>query len=431
MWKARCARGDGLRDELADAPEVAEIVQRVGEKNAEKLNNAGKEKIGFGGNGAKGTLGIQDEGILHQVEGALNDHPIAVEIVPVLGAPLNARTNPEIPVRIGINALSVGGIGAGMLADTEPSGPPANGFGANPLEPQGAAFPAGTAEEDERGTVRRTDWGTGGVKRHIRGFGISGIEWDAGAAEMKLLPEHGIGVIGVKSAVADEGFIGKGRMGGEKIGKNGLQRGRIADFLVALGTFRLGKVQFGMLLPEIPVTEGDVSGNAQPVGENAGLGGIAEMAVDILLTGVGVGFGAIGEKGVNAPVGVESRVGFGNGFCLFELGIEEFGVVLGDLKFDAGGVVDEIIGLFGVYFPADRLGDLHQPLKQFGEEIAVVFPEPGKLGGVRHLGEAAEIPKFGAALQNRDQQDVRRDPQQGFQNQGADKALQVIDVAPL
>ena len=57
-----------------------------------------------------------------------------------------------------------------------------------------------------------------------------------------------------------------------------------------------------MALSEIIVEEGDVTADAQTVGGDACLDGIAEVPVDILLAGVRIGLGGVREEGVVAEL---------------------------------------------------------------------------------------------------------------------------------
>ena len=77
-----------------------------------------------------------------------------------------------------------------------------------------------------------------------------------------------------------------------------------------------------MAFSEIIVKAGDVAADAQAVGDDAGLDGIAEVTVDILLAGVRVGPGCLGQEGVNGLVRIEIRVGLCKLFRLPELGVE-------------------------------------------------------------------------------------------------------------
>ena len=79
------------------------------------------------------------------------------------------------------------------------------------------------------------------------------------------------------------------------------------------------------------------------------------MTVDVLLARVGIGLGLIREKPVNELVRIQFGVDFCRLFRLFEFGIEEFGVVFCDGRFDSGGIIDEIIRFLRVDLTADLL----------------------------------------------------------------------------
>ena len=134
-----------------------------------------------------------------------------------------------------------------------------------------------------------------------------------------------------------------------------------------------------MAFSEIIVKEGDVAADAQAVGDDAGLDGIAEVTVDILLAGVGIGFGSIGQEGINGLVRIEVRVGLCELLGLPELGVEEFGVVLGNGEFDAGGIIDEVISLLRINLTADRLGQFYEMFKHLCKEGTILVSEAGKL----------------------------------------------------
>lgn len=184
------------------------------------------------------------------------------------------------------------------------------------------------------------------------------------------------------------------RVSGPEIGEDGPEGDGIPDFLILVGTIGLGRGNLWVAFSEIIVEEGDVTADAQAVGDDTGLDGIAEMTVDVLLAGVGIGLGGIRQEGINSLVRIEIRPGLCELPGFPELGIEEFGIVLGDGEFDTGGIIDEVIGLFRINLTADGFGQLYKILKHLGEERAILVSEACKLGSVRNLIEAAEIPKL-------------------------------------
>ena len=98
-------------------------------------------------------------------------------------------------------------------------------------------------------------------------------------------------------------------MSGPKIREDGPEGDRIPDFLIFVRVIGLGRGNLRVMFSEIIVEEGDVTADAQTVGGDACLDGIAEVPVDILLAGVRVGLGSVREEGLNSFVGVEVRVG--------------------------------------------------------------------------------------------------------------------------
>ena len=184
------------------------------------------------------------------------------------------------------------------------------------------------------------------------------------------------------------------RVSGPEIGEDGPEGDGIPNFLILVWTIGLGRGNLRVAFSEIIVEEGNVTADAQAVGDDAGLDGITEMTVDILLAGIGIGLGSIGQEGIDGLVGIEIRPGLCELLGLPEFCVEEFGIVLGNGEFDAGGIIDEVIGLFRVDLTADGFGQLYKVLKHLGEERTILVPEACKLGGVRNLIEAAEIPKF-------------------------------------
>lgn len=60
-----------------------------------------------------------------------------------------------------------------------------------------------------------------------------------------------------------------------------------------------------MALSETIVEVGDVTADAQAVGDHAGLDSIAEMTIDVLLAGIGIGLGGIRQEGINGLVWIK------------------------------------------------------------------------------------------------------------------------------
>ena len=193
------------------------------------------------------------------------------------------------------------------------------------------------------------------------------------------LAEEGIVVIGIKGGIADERAVMKTGMCVKEVVHDGFQRNGITDFLVLVRVVGFWGNNFGMLCPEIVVEEGDGTDDAETVGNDARFHSVSIVTVDVLLARVGIGLGLIREKPVNELV----RIQFGGDFCrlfrLFEFGIEEFGVVFSDGRFDSGGIIDEIIRFLLVDLTADGFRDFNKMFKELLLPSGVVFAEFRKL----------------------------------------------------
>lgn len=89
------------------------------------------------------------------------------------------------------------------------------------------------------------------------------------------------------------------------------------------------------------VEEGDAADNAQPVGHEAELVGIAEMPVDVHLLDGGVGFGMGRHGGIGGLIRVIGIIGPLSFYECLELSddaVGVFGIVFGHPCLDAGGV---------------------------------------------------------------------------------------------
>ena len=66
------------------------------------------------------------------------------------------------------------------------------------------------------------------------------------------------------------------RVSGLEIGEDGLKGDRIPDLLVLIRVIRLGGRNLRVAFSEIIVEEGDMTADAQAIGSDTDLGGIAE-----------------------------------------------------------------------------------------------------------------------------------------------------------
>ena len=169
------------------------------------MNDPSKENVRFRGSSAKRLSGIKDKRIFHKVDGAFD------------GISWNTGIEPEVFVRVGIDALAIGGIRAGVFTGTKTAGAVGERFLADPFKPHGTVLAAGLAKVDKRLSVHRTDWSAGSIESCVLGFGVSWIQRNTGPMEAKVLLKKAVIGIGVESRIAIEGAIGKGGMCGEEI----------------------------------------------------------------------------------------------------------------------------------------------------------------------------------------------------------------------
>lgn len=147
-----------------------------------------------------------------------------------------------------------------------------------------------------------------------------------------------------------------------------------------------------MCIFKIIIEKGNVADNAKAVGENGKLVSIAEMAVDVLLFGIGTGSGLRGHKSVGHLVRVNIGIVFIVRFEAADEGVKGFGVIFRDIKFNAGGIESKDLSKGAVDGLADRFSEVNHALEhQFDIRKKVLF-KACEEGSVRHLGETAEIP---------------------------------------
>ena len=159
--------GSGRKDsgnQFTDGFDVLRFMQGICKEDADELSDTGKEEIGLNGDGTVGFTGVEDEGILEDVNGSLNGDPIPVEVVPMVGVSGDTGVEAEILVGISVDALAVRRIGAGMVAKADAGGALLNGSRANPFKTGGAVFTAGLAEKGKGFAGDGANRSAGGVE---------------------------------------------------------------------------------------------------------------------------------------------------------------------------------------------------------------------------------------------------------------------------
>lgn len=127
----------------------------------------------------------------------------------------------------------------------------------------------------------------------------------------------------------------------------------------------------------------DVPHDAQAVGEDGELVSIAEMAVDILLFSVRAGSSLGRHEAVSHLVRVNIRGVFIVSLEAADQGIEGFGIVFGDVKFNAGGIEGKHGSEGGVDCLADGFGIIHHPLEHECKVVCETEFKTGKKRGIR------------------------------------------------
>ena len=87
----------------------------MSKNNTNKLSNTREKKVGFGGASGKSFAAVGSERVFKQINGALDQSAVAVKIVPMLRAARDSGIQPQIFIRISVNAASVRRISAGAF----------------------------------------------------------------------------------------------------------------------------------------------------------------------------------------------------------------------------------------------------------------------------------------------------------------------------
>ena len=139
-------------------------MQSISEEDADELSDTGKEEIGLNGDGTVGFTGVEDEGILEDVNGSLNSDSVPVEVIPMVSVSGDTGIEAEIFVGVSVDAPAVRRISTRMFANTDAGGTLLNRGGANPFETGGTVFTARLAEEGKGIACDGANRSAGGVE---------------------------------------------------------------------------------------------------------------------------------------------------------------------------------------------------------------------------------------------------------------------------
>lgn len=134
---------------------------------------------------------------------------------------------------------------------------------------------------------------------------------------------------------------------------------------------------------KIIIEEVNMADNAEAVDEDGGFIGIAEMVVAILLFCVRAGNSPGRHETVSHLIRVNIRVVFIESLEAADKGIEGFGIVFRDIKFNAGGIESKHGGKGRVDGLADGFGIIHHALEHESNVVCKPEFEAGKKRGIR------------------------------------------------
>lgn len=160
---------------------------------------------------------------------------------------------------------------------------------------------------------------------------------------------------------------------------------------------------------KIVIKKNNVADNAKTVGENGKFVSITEMAVDVELFGIRRGGSLRGHEAISHFVRINIGLIFIVGLETADEGIESFGIVFRDIKFNTGGVKSKHVGKGRVDCLTDWLGKINQTLEHEFNKGKEVLLKACEKRGIRNLGKAAEIPKFFTNGKKEDKKGIGRD----------------------
>ena len=319
----------------------------VGNDYSDLAGDASQEYIRFCGNVVAGFPSSSTHAVFEMVDGTLYDRPYLIEGVPFIGAALDTREFAKVHVIISIGSASSFGCTAGSFAVTYPFPFDHVDFGAYPFITVGASFfVAVSGVLHIQAAVPRTYWiPISIVLDFFEPAFIPGVIRDQCPGKMKLVFEDAVDPNRIKCRVTEEGIRVKTRMQRKKVREYRFQAGGVPDrFILVRGTCPLTHIHLWMSLLKRIIQESDMPDDAKPVGKHGKLICIAEMAIDILMSGIRTGGGPRGHKAVGHLVRVDVWSALIMGLETFDQGVDSPGVVFLDVELDAGSVKSEQIG---------------------------------------------------------------------------------------
>lgn len=310
---------------------------------------------------------------LEGTDGTLHGNPLEIEPAPEVGIAEDTRIKALVGVWIDVDAPPIEGGGAGLVTAAAPGhaigGLDALGLWTDKFETHRAVLAPANAVKGHGDVVSGAKRDTVLIQISGAGHGSAArVDGDHSSLEPVFPQQRAIQLIGVKGGVTQEGGVTQRGMGVMEIPQDRQKGLRVSKLLVRvriIGTLFYGDLRVVFL--EILVEQGDMAHDAQPIGKDARLLRIAEMAVDILLFYGGVGGGMTGQQRVDAFIWVKTRCELCQRFCLTQLRGHKLWIIFRHIAFNAGGVKNQAVGQLRVHGPADRFRQLHQTLKHLSD----------------------------------------------------------------
>lgn len=145
-------------------------------------------------------------------------------------------------------------------------------------------------------------------------------------------------------------------------------------------------------LKRVIVQESDMADNAEAVSEDGKFVRIAEMPVNVHLFCIRAGSGLGGHETVGHFVRVNVRLVFIVSLEASDEGIEGFGVVFRNKKFNAGSIKSKDLCKGRVNGLADGLGEVNHALEHHFNIRKESLFKASKKRGIGNFGKATEIP---------------------------------------
>lgn len=106
--------------------------------------------------------------------------------------------------------------------------------------------------------------------------------------------------------------------------------------------------------------------------------------------------------------------------------IKSFWIVLGNIKFDAGGIKGKNPCEGGINLLTERFGIINHLLKHEFKVVAKPQLKAGKQRGIRDFGKPTKIAEFFAEMQQKNQQGIRRDGKDFLQDKNRKETVKGI-----